>query len=87
MILKGLRWILKSVTLSYSALNASVLQETTEQKESIHHRTAVKPWNVSDLPKWKVTDEEITDLHKPFPCGKKRALKPIQNILTQVINR
>ncbi|XP_073456815.1 ADP-ribosylation factor-like protein 13A [Aquarana catesbeiana] len=85
MILKGLRWILKSVTLSYPTLNASVLQETTEQKESIHHRTAVKPWNISDLPKWKATDEEITNLveYKPFPCGKKRALKPIQNILTQ----
>ncbi|XP_018426943.1 PREDICTED: ADP-ribosylation factor-like protein 13B [Nanorana parkeri] len=84
-ILKGLRWILKSVTFSYSSLNTCVLQESAEQKESIHHRTAVMPRNVSDLPKWKVTDEEITGLveYKPFPCGKERALKPIQNILTQ----
>ncbi|KAM5146576.1 ADP-ribosylation factor-like protein 13B [Mantella aurantiaca] len=84
-ILKGLRWILKSVTVNYSALSASVQQESPEQRESIRHRTSVKPWNISDRPQWKETDEEITDLveYKPFPCGKKRALKPIQNILTQ----
>ncbi|XP_072286675.1 ADP-ribosylation factor-like protein 13A [Pyxicephalus adspersus] len=85
MILKGLRWILKSVMLNYSILSPSVLPESTEQRENIHHRTSVKPWNTSDLPNRKATGEEITDLveYKPFPCGKQRPLKPIQNILAQ----
>ncbi|XP_075691682.1 ADP-ribosylation factor-like protein 13A isoform X2 [Rhinoderma darwinii] len=73
-ILKGLRWVLESVAISYSTLSARILQDSAEQKESIHHRTSVRQQNHS-----------ITELveYKSFPGGKKKPLKPFQNLLTQ----
>ncbi|XP_053547085.1 ADP-ribosylation factor-like protein 13A [Bombina bombina] len=82
-ILKGLRWILKSVSLSYPILSARVLQESAELKDSLKasRRTQVD----RALPGWEVPRDNITDLvqFKSFPGEKKRPLKPIQNILSQ----
>ncbi|KAM4663426.1 ADP-ribosylation factor-like protein 13A [Discoglossus pictus] len=86
-ILKGLRWILRSVTLSYPSLSARVLQETAELKEIQRHsqRVSGRPHNDRDVQGWEMPHDSITDLvqYKAFPGEKKRPLKPIQNILSQ----
>ncbi|XP_066437343.1 ADP-ribosylation factor-like protein 13B [Eleutherodactylus coqui] len=84
-ILRSLRWVLRSVAINYSALSARILQDSAEQKESIHHRITVRPQNHSDLLGWDMPQESITELveYKPFPGCKKRSLKPIQSMLTQ----
>ncbi|KAM4696781.1 ADP-ribosylation factor-like protein 13A isoform 2-T2 [Rhinophrynus dorsalis] len=86
-ILKGLRWVLRSVALSYPTLSARVLQESSKQKDSLCSdiRVPSKMHDDRAVPGWDVLQENITDLveYKPFPGGKNRHLKPIQNILKQ----
>ncbi|XP_075040737.1 ADP-ribosylation factor-like protein 13A isoform X2 [Mixophyes fleayi] len=84
-ILKALRWVLRSVTLSYSTLSARILQESAEQKDSMNQRASLRPQKDSNLSRWEVLHDSITDLveYKAFPSGKKSPLKPFQNILTQ----
>ncbi|XP_040262217.1 ADP-ribosylation factor-like protein 13A [Bufo bufo] len=84
-ILKSLRWILRSVSVSYSTLSARILQDSAEQKESIHHRTSMRLQNHRDLLGWDMPHDSVTELveYKSFPGVKKRPLKPIQNIFTQ----
>ncbi|KAM8952847.1 ADP-ribosylation factor-like protein 13A [Pelodytes ibericus] len=84
-ILKGLRWVLRSVTLSYPTLSSRVLQDITEQREAQRLRAPGRTPGDRTLPGWEVPHDGITDLveYKPFPGGKKRPMKPIQNILAQ----
>ncbi|XP_069842582.1 ADP-ribosylation factor-like protein 13A isoform X2 [Dendropsophus ebraccatus] len=84
-ILKGLRWVLRSVAISYSTLSARIIQDSAEQKENIHHRISVRPQNHSDVLGWDMPHDSLTELveYKPFPGSKKRPLKPIQNIWNQ----
>ncbi|XP_056396529.1 ADP-ribosylation factor-like protein 13A [Hyla sarda] len=82
-ILKGLRWVLRSVAISYSTLSARIIQDSAEQKENIYHRTSAStPLRTQG---WEMPHDSLTELveYKPFPGSKKRPLKPIQNILTQ----
>ncbi|KAM4021348.1 ADP-ribosylation factor-like protein 13A [Anomaloglossus baeobatrachus] len=84
--IKGLRWVLRSVAINYSILNARISQDCAEQKESNHHKTSVRPQNHSDLSGCDVTHDSSSELLKykhSFPGGKRRPLKPIQNLLTQ----
>ncbi|CAH2315668.1 ADP-ribosylation factor 13A [Pelobates cultripes] len=84
-ILKGLRWILRSVTLSYPILSSRVLQDIIEQRESLHLRASGRIQDDMAIQGWDVPHDSITDLvkYKTLPGGKKRTLKPIQNMLTQ----
>ncbi|XP_068105794.1 ADP-ribosylation factor-like protein 13B [Hyperolius riggenbachi] len=84
-ILKGLQWILKSMTPSYSTLSDNPLHVVKEQKENIHLRSSVKPQHISELTNWKVADEEIADIvdYRTFSNNREKVLKPIQTILTQ----
>ncbi|XP_071979571.1 ADP-ribosylation factor-like protein 13A isoform X2 [Engystomops pustulosus] len=84
-IVKGLRWVLRSVAINYLTLSARILQDSTELKENINNKTSVRPPNHSDLLERDMSHDSIADLveYKSFPGGKKRTLKPIQNILTQ----
>ncbi|KAE8583802.1 hypothetical protein XENTR_v10020698 [Xenopus tropicalis] len=80
-VLKALRWVLRSVMLSYPMLAARVLQESSEER--IFRIPSVRgPLRTQD---GRMLTDSISDLveYKSFPVGKKRPLKPIQNILTQ----
>ncbi|OCT67285.1 ADP-ribosylation factor-like protein 13B [Xenopus laevis] len=80
-ILKGLRWVLRSVTLSYPMLAARVQQESFEER-NIKIPSLRGPQRTPD---GRMLTDSISDLveYKSFPGGKKRPLKPIQNILSQ----
>ncbi|XP_077148458.1 ADP-ribosylation factor-like protein 13A isoform X1 [Ranitomeya variabilis] len=84
--LKGLRWVLQFVTINYSTLSARISQDSAEQKESSHHKASVRPQNHSEVSGSDVTHDSSTELvnyKHAFPGGKRRPLKPIQNLLTQ----
>ncbi|XP_053330171.1 ADP-ribosylation factor-like protein 13A [Spea bombifrons] len=87
-ILKGLRWVLRSVALSYPILSLRVQQDCAEQQDSLHLRVSGRTQDNRVLSYWDVPHDNIKDLveYKEFPGGKKRPLKPIQNILTQTGN-
>ncbi|XP_073495771.1 ADP-ribosylation factor-like protein 13A isoform X1 [Phyllobates terribilis] len=86
--LRGLRWVFRFVTIHYSTLCARISQDSAEQKESSHHKTSVRPQNHSDVSGCDMTPDGSAALVKykhGFPGGKRRPLRPIQNLLTQVL--
>uniref|UniRef100_A0A8C5PKX9 ADP-ribosylation factor-like protein 13A n=1 Tax=Leptobrachium leishanense TaxID=445787 RepID=A0A8C5PKX9_9ANUR len=84
-ILKGLRWVLRSISLSYPILSTRVLEDITEQRERWHLRASGRIQVDKAIAGWDVQHGNITDLveYKSLPVGKKQPLKPIQNILNQ----
>ncbi|KAG8447718.1 hypothetical protein GDO86_015003 [Hymenochirus boettgeri] len=85
-ILKGLRWVLKCVTLSYNVLNARVLQESFEKRQGSFPSLRAPPRTQDGrmVLEYNMSHENLTDLVEyKFAGGKKKPLKPIQNLLNQ----